>query len=145
MSRLVTVARFWDAPEMAAAVAALRAAGFHPQAGEFFHAMAYPILFVGLGGVRVQVPEEEAADAAELIDQCRHGAGADGHADAIREAAESDGLLCPRCGSDNYFRLKSWILAAAFYLTWGVYAPLTTGRLLCRKCGHKWRERRAAA
>jgi len=145
MSRLVTVARFWDGPEMYAAIAALRAAGFHPCVGEFNHAMVNPLLFVALGGVRISLPEQEAESAAELIRRCREGDGANGHADDIHRADRGDGVLCPRCGSGTYFRLKSWPFAVALFLAWGFYAPLTTGRLLCRMCGHKWRAGEVAA
>lgn len=145
MSRPVTVAHFWDGPEMYAAFAALQSAGFHPCATEFFHATVNPILYVGLGGVRIVVPEQEAVLAAELIDRCRKEQGANGGSEDIREANREDGLTCPRCDTADYFRLKSWIFAATLYLVLGLYAPLATGKLLCRSCGHIWRDREDAA
>lgn len=145
MSRLVTVARFWDAPEMYAALGALRSAGFHPWASEFFHATVNPAIFVGLGGVRLHVPEQEAEAAAELIRTCRNGKGAGDHGEAIRASDRDDGLLCPACGKGDYFRLKSWYQSWAFTLYFGAPTALATGRLLCRSCGHKWRPAEKAA
>ena len=80
-----------------------------------------------VGGIRLQVPEEELETARTLLGE---------RDDALVEGSV-DG--CPECGSGDIFRPASLIagLAAVFFVS----VPLLIGKRAryCRQCRHKWR------
>lgn len=109
---LVTVATFLTAGEAEPARNALGAAGFRVLAKDLATVYADGVLAPMLGGVRIQVPAEEAADAAEFLKQANAGALAPpvvcpacGGGDTATEHRASDGgeqvwFRCRACGRE---------------------------------------------
>jgi hypothetical protein len=112
---LVTVATFLTPADAELARNALEAAGFHVLAKDISTVYADGLLSPMLGGVRLQVPPEEAQDAAEFL-----------------QAAE-DGTLapevpCPSCG----------VAEQAVIPPTDASDPAQSIRFRCRACGHEW-------
>jgi hypothetical protein len=83
------------------------------------------------GGVKLQVPEEQAAEARELL-QAEPAAGDE------QEAPAEPPVPCPVCGSADtrYFLDKR-----GAFLTWlvlGVPVLPARSRRACNSCGHRW-------
>lgn len=84
-----------------------------------------------LGGVKLRVSEQDAADAREVI----AGALADGEK---LHPTYSEGA-CPHCGNRDtapVVRGRKWAI-----ITWLIFMPIVWPwtRLRCLSCGHTWR------
>jgi DNA-directed RNA polymerase subunit M/transcription elongation factor TFIIS len=112
---LVTIATFLTTGEAEPAKNALQAAGFHVLAKDMATVYADGVLAPMLGGVRVQVPAAEAADAAEFLRSANAG-----------ELAAA--VPCPACGSVETAAEARAATDSADAGTW----------FRCRACGHEW-------
>jgi hypothetical protein len=95
---------------------------------------------MALGGVKVQVPQEQLAAARTVKALCEAGAY---EAVLVREFGADDASRCPRCGAGEIMRRKprTWLLALlASFVSTGVIFPVRASRFACRACGATWRE-----
>jgi DNA-directed RNA polymerase subunit M/transcription elongation factor TFIIS len=114
---LVTVATFLTTGEAEPAKNALQAAGFNVLAKDLATVYADGVLAPMLGGVRVQVPAAEAADAAEFLRSANAG-----------ELAAT--VPCPACGSTE---------TGSQHRAADDDAGTAAGTWFrCRACGHEW-------
>lgn len=124
---LVTVAICYDNPSATVACSVLNHAGIPAFVFDRQVAHMTVSLIVALGGLRVMVPAEHAAEARTLLDV----------PDDL--GPNDDGEDCPACGAGCAFRpasilfgLLGWLVAHEIFLVWG-------RRRICRACGHTWR------
>jgi uncharacterized paraquat-inducible protein A len=91
-----------------------------------------------LGGVKVQVLDDEVQDAQSVAQRCRAG---EFRADLLEMFGDLDEPTCPRCGSHDFSRRGTGAQIAfsftAFLLTGAVVPPLNWLRR-CRFCGMRW-------
>lgn len=128
---LVTIATYSQVYEADLSRAALRAHGidcFLPDA----HSASLNLAYVSaVGGVRLQVLEQDAERALELL---RLGD------DDEDDGDDEDGPRCPRCGSQ--YAYLEWSASVIWLSIVLLYLPLLflTKRWSCRKCYHCWRD-----
>lgn len=90
---------------------------------------------IAVGGIKVQVPEPEAARAVLLL-----GEKAPHATETPATQEEEPSALCPRCGASNVYRTRfSRRMAMLSILLLGL--PLSFGgrRWRCARCGWEWR------
>ena len=97
---------------------------------------------LALGGVKVQVPDEQWQSAIEIARLCLAG-------DFRRELepvfGPLDGPQCPHCRSDRFTSrrpIPRLVLLAILYWVFEVIFPVSASRHRCRACGTAWRDRR---
>lgn len=124
---LVTIAYYYDNPSAAVACSVLNHAGIPAFVFDRHFAHMYVSRIVALGGIRVMVPAEHAAEANALLDV----------PDDL--SPNGDGEDCPECGAGSAFRPASiffgllvLLVKQELFLIWG-------RRRICRACGHRWR------
>lgn len=130
---LVTVRHFRDLPEALAARAALEAAGllcFLQDENMIRLDWGYSN---ALGGLRLQVPADQAALADELLTSAPADEGEEG------DEESGDERRCPRCESSKIAREQSGdgrALVSLFLLA----LPLPLGETVwrCNRCGARW-------
>ncbi len=127
MAALVTVAIYYDLPSAVVAKARLDQYGFTVFLSDWQYATVAWHLMHALGGLRMMVPEPEAADALEILE----GPTADAGPDPLD--------ICPVCGSENVFRRSSWFSFPAS-VPLGVGILFRTAKRFCRDCRHRWRD-----
>ena len=66
--KLVTIYRGFNPAETQLVRSRLDAAGFHPFVADELSALSIDGYALAAGGIRVQVPEDEAADAKEFLE-----------------------------------------------------------------------------
>ena len=136
LERLVTLETFTTPWEAQIARARLEAEGIHSVIADENFVRLYWALSSALGGVKLQVREEDAARAAEMLRD----------RDPIPEIyllTEEDAALprCPGCKSDN-LDFERWS-RLGFFGSWvilGVPLPIPRRRWICRNCGEDWKE-----
>jgi Putative prokaryotic signal transducing protein len=136
LERLVTLETFTTPWEAQIARARLEAEGIHSVIADENFVRLYWALSSALGGVKLQVRKEDAAQAAELLRD----------SDPIPEiylVTEEDAALprCPGCKSDN-LDFERWS-RLGFFGSWvilGVPLPIPRRRWICRNCGADWKE-----
>ena len=123
---LVCLGRTLDAVEAEVARTALESAGIRAFIFDGSLAQNGWYLSLLIGGVRLMVPEEQAADARALLSM-----------PAPEEAAPDPIDACPACGGTEVAKLYSW---------WSLVISFSAGpfwfarlRRRCRTCGHRWR------
>jgi hypothetical protein len=91
-----------------------------------------------LGGVKVQVPDGDAAEAREVFARCRSG--------AFRTELEAlfgdlDDPRCPRCGAQDYSQRRP-TAEIVFTLALMLFLPIPAvgWRRHCRACDMIWQE-----
>ena len=134
MLKLTTVASFTDIIDAQLLKARLESSGI-----ECFIADEYTVAINWLysnfiGGVKVQVSEEDLERAKEIIDE----------KPVISETPESQTKnastdVCPKCGSssvyyEKYARKKAFIA----FLFLGLPVPFLKRKWKCYTCGHEW-------
>ena len=132
--RLVTVATFNDSTEAHLARIELEQEGIPCAIFDEGATGWYPHLTTALGGIRLQVHESNAADAAEILDVPAPG-------EPVRpEAYEEDPVptQCPECGSADVYRDRAPLLLNLFaFLSASASVPAKRS-WVCRQCGHRW-------
>jgi hypothetical protein len=134
LERLVTV-RTFDSPWAAQlGRARLEAAGIESSiADEHFSRM---ITINTAGGARLQVREEDAAAAAEVLS--REAALPEIYLVTAEDAARP---RCPGCKSEHLsFERWSRIGFVSSWILLGIPIPIPRHRWLCRSCGAAWKE-----
>ncbi|MFC4347617.1 DUF2007 domain-containing protein, partial [Kordiimonas lipolytica] len=115
--------------------ALLEQAGFPAFIDNFNTLTAMPHLMAGLG-LRVMVPDEEFAEAQQLL--------ADVRAENAPAKATEDSIdACPKCGSEDVARYTTiWLLP--FLWAMSLLYPVPPGnRRACRQCGHRYKTKAA--
>ena len=90
-----------------------------------------------LGGVRLQVREEDSERALRLLE-----ATAEEEPAIQRECSALDmtSHLCPACGSSNISRARvSWPVKALSFLLYGLPFLFNRKLVVCMNCGRKWK------
>lgn len=136
LERLVTVETFTSPWEAQLARARLESEGIHSVIADENFIRLYWALSNAVGGVKLQVREDDVTRAAELL-QSRQPIP-EIYLVTDEEAARP---RCPGCKSDRVFFQRwsrrgfvgSWIL-------FGLPLPIPSRRWLCRHCGAEWRE-----
>ncbi len=140
--RLKTIARFRDVPAAQLAQSRLEADGIQASLLGVNHVSINWLASQAIGGIRLQVPAEEAERARELLQQDR-SEDLEGVPEADLPAAQDE--ICPRCGSDHVHRsqLAHWTKAAS--MLGGIWFLLLSlpfvwwrYRLDCSACGFSW-------
>lgn len=93
-----------------------------------------------LGGAKVQVLDEEAADALSIARRCRAG---DFRAELLDMFGDIDEPHCPACGSGTFEQRHTYplvVLSGALFMLAGVIVPPWRWVRRCRACGTRWVE-----
>ena len=140
---LKTIARFRDVPAAQLAQSRLEADGIEASLLGVHHVGVNWLASQAIGGIRLQVPAEEAERARGLLQQDR-SEELEGVSEADLPVAE--GEVCPHCGSD---RVSGSLLAqrtkGASMLPWFPFISLILLSVLWRKrrrcsaCGFSWK------
>src|SRR5262245_39487920 len=109
-----TVGRFWEPTEAYLFAGRLRAEGIPAFTASDQHVSTNWMAAIALGGVRVQVPNDEAEHARDVFSDC-----ADGRYEALLERMFGDiaDRHCPHCGSGRYdAEPRAWHVVAGLLL-----------------------------
>jgi len=100
-------------------------AAFIPDEGM---ATANPLLGNAIGGIRVQVSDDDFAQAREIIGE-------------VDQPVEKGDLICPSCGSDDTEH-GQWSKRAFFMgiLLLGIPFLWLERENSCRNCKHRWKD-----
>ncbi len=140
--RLETIARFRDVPASQLARCRLEADGIQVSLLGVNHVSINWLASQAIGGIRLQVPAEDAERARELLEQDR--------SEELSEIPEADlpaaqDETCPRCGSDRVYgsQLAHWTKAASmlgglWFLLLSLPFVWWRHRLDCSACGFSW-------
>lgn len=125
--RLVTIRSFADSFEANLALELLRAEGISGfLADQNMVAIGGGLYTNMVGGIRLQVPEEDAERALQLLPQPRNRRP----------------VICPRCGSEDLIcsHFLGWKTVLPVLLLLGLPLIFTPPPCCCRACGHRWRQ-----
>ena len=135
---LVTIEHFFDPWEAHILRARLEADGIPAIVASDQHIMACWPLSLALGGAALQVQEEHAHKASEIISAYRSGALKE---DLIAEHPEAADA-CPACGSqelESSVPLSQSALNLATFMLASAPFPTNASQKKCKACGHEWR------
>ncbi|HEX2590086.1 MAG TPA: hypothetical protein VHL34_01240 [Rhizomicrobium sp.] len=137
----MTVATFTEAWEAHMLRGRLEAEGVRASLAHELHvANNWPIA-TALGGVKVQVPAEDAQRAFDIEAACAAGR----YRDELRQTfGDLDDVHCPGCGGHDLTRSRSFaqlllLLISSYFAT---IFPLSTQLYRCNACDTRWRETR---
>lgn len=139
MSKLVTIASFINPWDAYLAKGKLEDEGIPALIVDEYHVWANWIYAQALGGVKVQVTEENVAAANGILGSVTQGRYAE---ELASEFPDLDVNNCPECGSDKYksrMPLGFLLLAILSLGTLSIIFPLRRDRHQCLRCGHKWK------
>lgn len=125
---LICVARYSDAIEAEVARSLLNAHGIDAVVFDSFVSQNVWYVNTAIGGVRLMVVEDRAAEALRLL-------AAPPPCNDEAEAIDT----CPECGSDNVAKLYNFWRSLPFTMLTGIPCLLHRTRRHCRDCGHDWR------
>jgi len=137
---LTTVASFTEPWEAHLFRLRLEAEGIPATVAHEHHVWAMWPYALALGGVKVQVPQSELANAMAVEERCRAG---DYRAELETELGPFDAATCPQCGSAHVTSRRPIlpiVLLIASYLCATVIFPLRASAHRCMDCGWKWRD-----
>jgi hypothetical protein len=138
--KLVTIASFSHPEEAYIVSTKLESEGIRSFVADAHTVTANWLYSNAIGGVKVQVRESDAAEAARILRLAKQ----DIH------AAISTGETCPKCNSADIhyetFSLRpvfvSWLLSFLTFGPEGAFIfPFLRRKWKCRTCGHQWRNR----
>lgn len=135
---LVTIEHFFDPWEAHILRARLEADGIPALVVNDQHIMACWPLSMALGGAALQVQEEDAPKAREIVSAYQSGALQEDLIAEHPEAADS----CPVCGSrdmESSVPLAQSALAIATFMLASAPFPTNASQRQCKACGHAWR------
>jgi hypothetical protein len=130
---LVTVESYSTTFEANLVRAKLEAYEFHPTLVDAEAVNVNWLWSNALGGVKVQVPEPEAAEALQFL------ASEPSYEETPPDAAEATFAVCPRCGSQS---TEPFIDKRGSFLTWliaGIPLLPTALKRRCLDCDCKWK------
>jgi DNA-directed RNA polymerase subunit M/transcription elongation factor TFIIS len=106
------------------------------------------LLANAVGGIKVQVREQDADRARSILDAraVLPDSDDDDDADDDDEPAESESsgpMTCPKCGSPDVER--TWFSRRLFFLAVLIGLPLPLPMRICRctRCHHEWKQQRS--
>lgn len=126
MAGLVTVKVFHSLPEAEVARSMLEHHGISVLLPDRNVAATAWYLTQAVGGIRLQVPEDELVSARLLL----------GAQDDV--LAEGGVDRCPSCGSGDIFRPVSLIAGLAAFFLVGIPYLMRRRERYCRQCRHRW-------
>lgn len=138
MAKLVTVGSFTGPIEAHLAKGRLEAEGIPAFVAHEHHVWANWVFSHALGGVKLQVMSENAAQAVAILKE---------HVEGKYEAALKEEFpdikdnACPKCGSKEFKSAIPFGLLALVILTLGLVSiifPVRRENQTCLKCGNKW-------
>ncbi|WP_295359712.1 DUF2007 domain-containing protein [Arenimonas sp.] len=132
-----TIARYFEPSEAHIVRALLESAGFSATVADEHHVTANYPLSTALGGVRVQVPDEQAGEALALVAAYTSGELERELELHVGEAAPH----CPACGSEDIRRRvpgSNKLLAVAVFLAGSATFPTRESLCECVACQHQW-------
>jgi len=81
-----------------------------------------------LGGIRIQVPDEQFDQAVSILPE-------------ISSASVEKEPCCPKCGSTQVrYKRESWVFFAVMILFMGIPVLWLKKIFQCGSCGHRWKE-----
>jgi hypothetical protein len=92
------------------------------------------------GGIKLLVRQNDLEQARQILQDVRNNPAVDENSQPIFEKDEE--FLCPACGSTKIdFETYShkWVLLSILFLKFPL--PVKINRVVCRQCGHKWKQR----
>ena len=140
-SGLSIIARFRNEANAQLARSKLAAAGIDARVWDAYTIAVNWLYADALGGVKVVVAREDAAEALEVL---RDQVAGEVTGEMIPETPPD--RMCPRCGSVNV-RFQSFARRLTFLSIVLLGFPLWIGRnrYVCRSCGQQWKEFRLRA
>lgn len=140
MSELVTIARFRDLPQAELARGKLESEGISAfLANRYLVGVNWNFSFA-VGGIRLQVAREDAAEARMILEAYDSPAIADSKTARTGFDWEDS---CPSCGSKELGQIKLGRKSAAISMLLSLPILFWGTRLVCRRCGHTWRPARS--
>ena len=133
--QLVTIARYRDLPSAGLAQSILESAGIRCFLDNQFMVGINWLYSNALGGVKLQVMEQDAGRAIELLKVQSEPSISD-------EETEEDQLptfACPECGGSEIRTINYTRKFAALSLLFSLPLPFFARRHVCKECGHKWK------
>lgn len=94
-----------------------------------------PMFAVGVGGIKLQVRESDAARAAEILGQKPIPE------ESVVDTPEEESMTppCPECNSSNVcFKKTPSFLVFLSLLLLGLPLPFLQKKWICRRCGFSW-------
>lgn len=130
---LITVAQYRDLTEAGLAKSKLEAAGITCFLDNEYTIGANWLYSNALGGVKLNVPEENAEEAKAIIEETTEPV----------EQEEAEGLLpesaCPACGAAEIETKNYTRKFVALTLLISLPLFLFLKRYRCKSCGHRWK------
>ena len=126
---MITIANAQDVTEAYLIKSRLEAEGIAAFIPDENTSQIQPILNYSIGGVRVQVANDDVEEAKLILK------------DYYQQQNTVVTPVCPSCGSANTardFSTKNW--AKAIVVMLAIPIPFKS-QLLCRDCGHRWQEK----
>jgi hypothetical protein len=134
---MITVARYFEPSEAHVVRALLESAGLRATVADEHHVTAnYPIS-TALGGVRVQVPDENFEAAKALVAAYESGELQREFEQDVGEEPEA----CPACGSASVtgrVPASTKMMAVAVFVLGSATFPTSDSVRKCASCGHSW-------
>lgn len=122
----------------------LESNGLHPFIQDEHTVQMQPLYSYAIGGVKVFVPEDEAANAKELIDDyMKTVSTTNDEEEPDKPEIKKDQTACPRCGKDNIavrYDVNMGLLLLYILSLVGLFLLLFTPKVYtCMHCGKKWK------
>lgn len=134
MSELVTIARFRDLPEAELARGKLEAEGIPASLADHYLVGLAWSYSNAVGGVRLQVSQECADEARDILKADNSGALSELQASRLVSKQDS----CPSCGSTSLRQSKLSRKSGAISLLLSLPIFFWGTRIICQQCGHSW-------
>lgn len=130
---LVTIAQFRDLPEAGLAKSKLESAGITCFLDNEFTIGANWLYSNALGGVKLNVPEENAEEAKAMLEETTESIASEESEEHLEDSA------CPICGSTEIEAKNFTRKFAALTLIFSLPLLLFWKRYSCKNCGHRWK------
>lgn len=141
MTTMTTIASFNEPWEAHILCGRLQHEGIDAQVAHEHHVWANWMFATALGGVKVQVADEDVERAQVIADRYQAGDYADELAAEFPNDEAAKLPECPACGahaSMPYRSAGARVLSVAAYVATTVVIPPVPSGLRCTQCGHTW-------
>jgi hypothetical protein len=96
-----------------------------------------PHYSLAIGGIKIQIHKDDLEKGLEAISfEINNEQDVD---ELFDNTSAQDKLVCPSCGSPNYFREKSMLAGLFFFLLAVVPVSIPKNINHCSKCAHRWK------
>jgi DNA-directed RNA polymerase subunit M/transcription elongation factor TFIIS len=140
--KLITVATYTQPIQAHIAKGRLEAEGILCFLGDENIISVHPFYSNAVGGVKLKVREEEAAQASAILDQIQAEEPEPNTFAAEDHETSEKAILCPNCGSEdayvNWFSKKIFALSMVLF---GFPLPFIRKSFHCPACGHEWKKK----